>query len=100
MIARTWHGVVPVARADAYWEYLNQTGIPDYKATPGNLGVTVLRRIEGDHAHFLIISYWESMSAIHAFAGDDVEKAVYYPEDDDFLLGREPNVNHYEVLDS
>ena len=98
MIARTWHGVVPVAKADAYWDYLNQTGIPDYKATPGNMGVTVLRRIDGEHAHFLIISYWESMSAIHAFAGQDVEEARYYPRDVEFLLEHEPKAFHYEVL--
>jgi hypothetical protein len=37
------------------------------------------------------------MDAIRQFAGDDVEKAVYYPEDDDYLLWREPNVTHYEI---
>lgn len=98
MIARTWHGVVPAAKADAYFEYLNKTGLPDYRATPGNLGVTVLRRVEGDKAHFLLVSYWESMDAIRAFAGDDVEKAHYYPEDTAFLLELEPNAYHYEVL--
>src|SRR5689334_4120128 len=99
MIARTWHGVVPVGKADAYYEYLQKTGLADYKNTPGNLGLTVLRRIEGDKAHFLLITYWESMSAIHAFAGDDVEAARYYPEDAEFLIEHEPNAFHYEVLE-
>ena len=98
MIARTWHGVVPAAKADAYFEYLSRTGLPDYRATPGNQGVTVLRRVEGDKAHFLLVSYWESMDAVRAFAGDDVEAARYYPEDTAFLLELEPNVFHYEVL--
>ena len=57
MIARTWYGIVPAAKADAYFEYLNKTGLPDYRGTPGNLGVTVLRRVEGDRAHFLLVSY-------------------------------------------
>ena len=98
MIARTWHGVVPAAKAGAYFEYLSRTGLPDYRATPGNQGVTVLRRVEGDKAHFLLVSYWESMDAVRAFAGDDVEAARYYPEDTAFLLELEPNVFHYEVL--
>jgi heme-degrading monooxygenase HmoA len=98
MIARTWHGMVPAARADDYMAYLERTGLPDYRATPGNRGVWVLRRTEGDRAHFLLVSLWESMDAIRAFAGDDVERARYYPEDRGFLLELEPHVTHYEVL--
>jgi heme-degrading monooxygenase HmoA len=100
MIARTWHGITPAAKADAYIDFLNTSGIPDYKATEGNRGVYVLRRIEGDIAHFLLLSLWDSYDAIRKFAGDDVEKAHYYPEDKDFLLEFEPTVTHYEVLDA
>lgn len=99
MIGRTWHGIVPASKADAYHDYLNKTGIPEYKATPGNRGVFVLRRVEGDVAHFLLLTLWESLEAIKAFAGEDYEKAKYYPEDEAFLLELEPFVTHYEVLD-
>ena len=98
MIARTWHGAVPIERADAYHAYLLDTGVPDYRATPGNRGVTVLRRTDGDVAHFLLITRWDSWDAIRAFAGDDVERARYYPEDDAFLIEKEPTVTHYEIL--
>jgi heme-degrading monooxygenase HmoA len=98
MIARTWHGMVAAERADEYQTYLEQTGLPDYRATPGNRGVWVLRRTEGNRAHFLLVSLWESIDAIRAFAGDDVEQARYYPEDEDFLLELEPRVTHYEVV--
>lgn len=99
MIARTWHGRVPAAKADAYHEYLQRTGLPDYKATPGNRGVQVLRRVEGDEAHFLLLSFWDSLESIRAFAGDDLERARYYPEDSEYLLELEPTVTHYEVLE-
>ncbi|HET9211750.1 MAG TPA: antibiotic biosynthesis monooxygenase [Thermoanaerobaculia bacterium] len=98
MIARTWHGRVPAAKADAYHQYLLRTGVTDYADTPGNHGVHVLRRVEGEVAHFLLITYWDSVEAIKRFAGEDYERARYYPEDDDFLLEREPFVTHYEVL--
>ncbi len=98
MIARTWHGVVPASKADEYVDYLNKTGVPEYRATPGNLGVYVLRRIEGDQAHFLLLTLWDSEEAIHRFAGPDMDKAKYYPEDEAFLLELEPNVTHYEVI--
>lgn len=98
MLARTWHGRVPTEKADTYEAYLNQTGIPDYRATPGNLGVWVLRRTEGDATHFLLITMWESEAAIEAFAGTPIDQARYYAEDDDFLLEKEPKVTHYEVV--
>jgi hypothetical protein len=60
----------------------------------------VLRRLEGDVAHFLLITLWDSWEAIRAFAGNDVERARYYPEDDRWLLEKEPFVTHYEVLDA
>jgi hypothetical protein len=98
MIARAWHGCVPANKADTYHEYLLRTGITDYRATPGNRGVTVMRRIEGQVAHFEILTFWDSVEAIKAFAGDDYELARYYPEDEEFLLEREPYVKHLEVL--
>jgi heme-degrading monooxygenase HmoA len=98
MIGRTWHGRVPAEKADEYYAYLLRTGLPDYKATPGNRGVHVLRRTEGAVTHFLLLTFWDSLDAIKAFAGADYERARYYPEDDDYLLEREPLVAHYEVL--
>jgi heme-degrading monooxygenase HmoA len=98
MIARTWHGRVPAAKAAAYHEFLVRTAVPDYQGTAGNRGVLVLRRTEGDVAHFLLVTLWDSLDAVRQFAGDDPERARYYPEDTDFLLEFEPTVTHYDVL--
>ena len=98
MIARVWHGVTPASKGDAYMEYLEESGLKAYRSTPGNRGVYVLRRVEGGRADFVLISLWESMDAVRKFAGTDVERAVYYPRDRDFLLEFEPKVAHYEVL--
>jgi heme-degrading monooxygenase HmoA len=93
-----WHGVTAAERADEYLDYLNETGVPDYRETEGNRGVYVLRRIEGDKAHFLTVSFWGSIEEVKAFAGPDPEKARYYPEDEGFLLEFEPQVKHYDVV--
>jgi len=98
MIARTWHGVTDVSKADEYVDYLNRTGVAEYKKTEGNRGVYVLRRVERDRAHFLLLTFWESEDAIKRFAGPEIEKAKYYPEDEKFLLELEPTVTHYDVL--
>jgi len=60
--------------------------------------VLVLRRLHEGRAEFFLLSLWESWDAIQQFAGDDVEKAFYYPEDPQYLLSMEPGVEHYEVL--
>jgi heme-degrading monooxygenase HmoA len=99
LIARLWHGVTPAAQADAYAAYLQRTGVTDCQATPGNRGVQVLRRVTRGEAHFLFISFWDSMDAIRAFAGAEVERARYYPEDAQYLLELEPTVTHYELIE-
>ena len=98
MILRIWTGRTPADRADEYLEYLKETGVNDYGAIRGNRGVKVLRRIEGDEAEFVVMSMWDSVDAIRMFAGDDYEHAVYYPQDEDFLLELEPHAAHYAVV--
>ena len=98
MIARVWRGRTLADKADAYAAFLERTGLSDYRATPGNRGVLALRRIHGNVAEFELVSFWESFEAIRRFAGADEEKAFYYPEDDEFLLEKEPRVAHYEVV--
>jgi len=97
MIVRMWHGRVPTTKARAYREFLIQRAIPDYRSVPGNLSVRILERSEPDATHFMTLTTWESLDAIRAFAGDDLERAKYYPEDASFLLEFEPRVVHYEV---
>jgi len=100
MIARVWHGVVPVEKADGCGKYLSVSdlGVRDYRRMPGNRGVCLFRRAEGDRVHFLLISLWDSREAIEGYAGPDIERARYFPYDRECLLEPETNVAHYEVL--
>ncbi|HJW71484.1 MAG TPA: antibiotic biosynthesis monooxygenase [Geothrix sp.] len=98
MIARIWHGITPRSKADEYLAFLLERAIPDYQSIPGNLGVQILRREEGDETHFLTLTHWSSEEAIRAFAGEDISVAKYYPEDVHFLLAFEPTVQHFRVF--
>ncbi len=98
MISRRWRGVTRPADAAAYHKYLRGTGLADYRATPGNLGVLVEQWLEENRAVFVLTSFWESEDAIRAFAGSDIRVARYYPEDDRFLLEKTPYVDHAEVV--
>lgn len=97
MIARMWHGRTPTSKADEYLAFLQTRALPDYRSTPGNIAAYILRRAEGEVTHFTTLTYWSSLKAIEAFAGADVARAKYYPEDTDFLLEFEPEVVHSEL---
>ena len=99
MIARTWRGWTAAADADDYVEYLNATGLKEYRDTPGNRGAWLLRRIEGDRAEFVTLTFWDDMEAVKRFAGEEPERAVYYPEDERFLVEREDTVTHFELIE-
>ncbi len=98
MIARLWKGRTSASDGEAYVEVLKRTGVEACRATPGNAGVFVLYRIRGEVAEFQFLSLWDSHAAIRRFAGPEPERAVYYPEDDAYLLEKEPEVAHFEVF--
>ena len=98
MIARTWRGATKAQDAETYLDYLHRTGLSEYRKIEGNRGVLALRRVTDDRAEFLLVSLWDSEDAIRRFAGSDMEQAVFYPEDERFLIERDNHVNHYEVV--
>jgi heme-degrading monooxygenase HmoA len=98
MIARIWHGKTAKRYFDDYMTFLKERAIPDYSSIEGNMGITFLRRLEKDEAHFTLITYWDSIEAIKKFAGEEFDKAKYYPEDLQYLLEFEERVVHHEVF--
>ncbi|MEO0468650.1 MAG: antibiotic biosynthesis monooxygenase [Bacteroidota bacterium] len=98
MIARIWQGSVKAADFEAYTEFMKSRAIPDYQSTPGFVRLQFLRRMDGDTGHFTLITYWENLAVIKHFAGEDYEKAKYYPEDQQYLLHFAEKVVHHELF--
>lgn len=99
MIARIWHGVVPLEKSGAYLKLMRTVALDDYRSTPGNRAAFVLHRVADGVAHFVMLTLWESRDAIKAFAGEDIEAAKYYDFDREYLIELEPTVLHYEVFE-
>jgi heme-degrading monooxygenase HmoA len=97
MIARTWRGWVRRQDADAYAAYMRETGIAGYTTTAGNRLTLMLRRDVEDRTEFVMLTLWDSMQSVKAFAGEDPQRAVFYPEDDRYLVEREWTATHFEV---
>ena len=98
MIMRVWQGAVQSTDAATYADYIRATGFDAYGQTPGNRGAWLLRRDDGGRTEFLAFTLWDSTDSIQAFAGEDIDAAVYYPEDERYLIEGEDWVRHYEVV--
>ena len=97
MIARVWRGATRAEDAEAYAAYVEETGMAGARALDGSRGTLVLRRVEGDRAEFVTMLLFDSLDRVRSFAGDEIERAVFYPEDDRYLIERDLRVTHYEV---
>jgi hypothetical protein len=99
MIVRIWRGWVRTEDRAAYVDYIERTGMAEYRRTPGNQGAWMLARdLDDGRTEIVTLSLRTSADAIRGFAGDDIERAVFYPEDDRYLVGRETAVTHYDVV--
>ena len=98
MILREWRAEIRRELADEYANYVRRTGLAGYRFTAGNLGgVVAVRHLDEARSEIVTLSFWESMEVITAFAGDRVDQARYYPEDDKYLLTRPDKVAHFDV---
>ena len=100
MIARRWHGRLPADKAKDYLRLMAEVGLADYRSTEGNRGAWCLHRRDGHVAHVEMFTLWDDLGAIRRFAGNELTKAKYYDFDPDFLLELEPEVTHFEVIES
>ncbi len=98
MIMRTWRGAVRALDAERYLTHQASTGVREYRQTPGNTGVLVIRRTQGDLCEVTTVSFWESMESVRRFAGEDPDRAKFYPGDDELLVEKDLHVDHYEVV--
>ena len=97
MIARVWRGATAAEDGGAYAAYIEETGTTNARKLRGSRGTLVLRHTDGDRTEFQTIILFDSLDDVRAFAGDNIERAVFYPEDDRYLIERDLSVTHYEA---
>lgn len=99
MIIRTWRGRVTRSRADDYAKHFREKVVPELRTVPGFVGAQLGQRPMSDQVEFLVLTRWQSMEAVRAFAGPDVDRAVVEPEAVAALDDFDDTVQHYEVLE-
>ena len=73
--------------------------VPELRLLPGFAGAQLSRRELDDKVEFLVLARWQSLAAIRAFAGADIEKAVVEPNAVAAHMEFDKTVRHYEVLE-
>ena len=100
MITRVWRGRTTPEKADDYEGFLRRTAYPDYGDVEGTRGWLLLRRSDGAEVEFMLVSFWDSMEALHRYAGEDPERPKYFAEDKEALVELPNRVEHYGVIDA
>jgi heme-degrading monooxygenase HmoA len=99
LIARVWHGWTRPEDGDAYAEFLRRTVFPDLTArVSGFRGGWALRRAANDEYEFLVLTLFDSLEAVRAFAGSDYEVPVIEPEAARLLVRGDVRAAHYDAV--
>ncbi len=97
MISRHWKGIAKNGEADNYIDHLKNDTFPKLREIGGFLKASILRRSVEQGTEFLIITVWESIEAIRAFAGEAADMAVVPPVVQDMMIEYDRKAIHYEV---
>jgi heme-degrading monooxygenase HmoA len=98
MISRQWRGLAKSSHADRYVEHLREETFLKLKEIQGFVSASILRRSVPNGVEFLIVTTWESIDAIHSFAGTDVETAVVPPRVQEMMVEYDNRVRHYQIV--
>lgn len=98
MIERHWKGIAKPEEAENYIRHLHGKTFPHLGELAGFIKASILRRPVENGVEFLVVTVWDSIESIKAFAGDAVETANVPQEARDMMVSFENNARHYEVV--
>jgi heme-degrading monooxygenase HmoA len=99
MIIREWRGRAAADQAEAYPEHFRRSVLPELRGIKGFLGATLSRRDHDGRIEYLVLTRWQSIEAIRAFAGGAPDKAVVEPGAVAALIDFDDTVRHYEMVE-
>ena len=97
MISRHWTCITHPEAAEAYEQHLREETFAGIRAIPGFRSAAILRREVPEGMAYRIVTEWDAMDAIRAFAGNDAEAAVVPEKVRPWMLRFDEQAVHYEV---
>ncbi len=98
MISRQWKCILKEDAHDQYIKFLNEVVFKNARSLPGFVHADILKRSTPGGFEFLVITLWETLESIEAFAGKDISKAMVPEEAQRMMVSFDKTVEHYEVL--
>jgi len=96
MIHRYWRGLARPDFANAYVDFLRTDTVPHLQSIPGFQGISVLKRAGAEGVEFIVITRWDSVESIVAFAGVNAESAVVPEKVRQMMREFDSRTRHYE----
>lgn len=100
MISRHWKGIARPGEGDNYIHHLRIDTFPKLSEIEGFISASILKRPVDQGTEFLIVTVWESVEAIKAFAGEKADVAVVPEVVQAMMVDYDRNVRQYEIADS
>ncbi|MAT56056.1 MAG: hypothetical protein CMN32_16410 [Saprospirales bacterium] len=94
VVARIWEGKAHKSQTRPYLEYLKESLVPQFRGVPGNLGLTLAHKEDGDHNRIYFVSYWKDFDAVKQYAGNDYHRAIIFPKEKEYLSEFQQEVQH------
>jgi len=98
LFVRSWSARATLEGAESYRRHFEDEVLPRLKAIPGQCGALLLSRAEQSEADLVVLTFWESMDAIRAFAGTEATTAIVATEARAVLKDYDRDVRIFEVL--
>jgi heme-degrading monooxygenase HmoA len=97
MIIRLWTArATPRGAGQSQTRFVEKI-LPRLRGLDGYLGASLLRRPDGKQIELLLITRWQSLEAVRAFAGEDIDRAVVDEEAAAILTRWDRRVRHYDI---
>lgn len=99
MIVRTWHARARAENVGAYIRHFDELLKPALSRLAGFVAASILQSTADDTGivHIIVMTRWQSLEAIRAFAGDDLAVAVIEPAAAAVLESYDRHVEHFTV---
>jgi len=97
-ILRMWRARSTSEKARDYTQHATKRVFPTLSGIDGYRAAYLLRRALDTAIELVVLTLWDSMEAVHKFAGENPDKAVVEPEARAALTSFDEYVTHFEII--
>ncbi len=98
MIERVWSARTTRDGARQYAEHFRHVVLPELAAIAGYRGAQLMEREQDGAIEVVVVTRWNTLDAIRAFAGEEMDRAVVHDAAAALMTDYDRKVRHYGVV--